>query len=142
MDVCRFHGGEAPQVIRAQQIRIALANEPAVTVLVLYLEHACAQLKAGVVPADMPSVIRAAAEVLNRGGLASRTVVQFTSENSDVRNMKPEELAAEAEALARELRQSVEPRALPPHVIDVSAIPDDENVMDQSPSGIAPSEDK
>jgi hypothetical protein len=123
MEVCRNHGAEAPQVIRAQQIRIALASEPAITALVLFLEHACALLKAGTIPADMPSVIRAATEVLNRCGLASRTVLQLTDERPGLRDITTEDLAAQAEALALELRKSLEPPALPPHrIIDVDAI--------------------
>jgi hypothetical protein len=94
---------------------------------------------------DASVMLRAFLGVLDRTGMGPSARLTL----NDRREMRPpmsqEELQQEAdklEALAREIRDASRPRALSPHVIDVSAIPDDEHGMDQSPNGIAPSEDK
>lgn len=134
--VCVLHGGAAPQARKAAERRRLAMVEPALEVI-----EACMQ------SGDLRLALKAAMALLDRvPGFGPNQTVTVESDTSEFRrsleDMTPAQLQAKAEELVREIRESREPRLLPAHVIDVMAIPQDDNVMDISPNGIDKSDAK
>ena len=134
--VCILHGGNTEHARRAAQLRLIAMVEPALEALLRALQSAPPCPHCGRSDADRdPSTIRAAQLVLDRAGFGPSATLNLEPVNAKpLANMTPAQLAAEAETLAREVREMAS-RA---EVIDVGEIPLDD--MDQSPNGMAPSE--
>jgi hypothetical protein len=106
--VCRFHGGEAPQVKLAAKLRLAAMVDPALTLLESFLSPAAPVEGEPYIVPDAKLLTKIAMNILDRNGFKAPTVIKV-QRAIDVSALSDEDLAA-ALALSRKL--------LPPLPVD------------------------